>query len=114
MTFSGGTPADFEEAMMRYPRNSRKRIDAQESANLQAASASNTEGTVRKMGMGNMKSLEQAWAVTRRVSKDDWLDWYARLCSELLKASPSPALRACYTVAQHHSQLAKGQSLRDL
>ena len=32
---------------------------------------------------------------------------YGRLCSELLKASPSPALRACWTVAQRHAQLAK-------
>ncbi len=55
----------------------------------------------------NISHLQEAWAVSRRVSKDDWLDWYGRLCSELLKASPSPALRACWTVAQRHAQLAK-------
>ena len=54
-----------------------------------------------------LKNLQSAWEVSRRVSKDDWLDWYNRLCSELLKASPSPALRACWKVAQRHSQLAK-------
>ena len=41
------------------------------------------------------------------MSREDWLDWYGRFCNELLKASPSPALRACGTVAQHHAQLAK-------
>ena len=55
----------------------------------------------------NMANLQKAWTVSRRISKDDWLDWYSRLCSEMLKASPSPALRACWTVAQRHSQLAK-------
>ena len=54
-----------------------------------------------------LENLQAAWDVSKRVSKEDWLDWYNRLCSELLKASPSPALRACWKVAQRHSQLAK-------
>ena len=32
---------------------------------------------------------------------------YGGLCREFLKASPSPALRACWTVAQRYAQLAK-------
>eukprot|EP00095_Tigriopus_kingsejongensis_P005635 maker-scaffold420_size176246-snap-gene-0.24 protein:Tk05635 transcript:maker-scaffold420_size176246-snap-gene-0.24-mRNA-1 annotation:"target of rapamycin" len=98
----GGTPSDFDEAMLRYPRN-RRRPD------LPDASASGSEGLRGKRlpTSANLASLQEAWTVSRRVSKDDWLDWYSRLCSELLKASPSPALRACWTVAQHHSQLAK-------
>uniref|UniRef100_A0A0K2TDA5 Serine/threonine-protein kinase TOR n=2 Tax=Lepeophtheirus salmonis TaxID=72036 RepID=A0A0K2TDA5_LEPSM len=52
-------------------------------------------------------NLQKAWIVNRRVSKDDWLEWHSKLCIELLKASPSPALRACSAVAQQYSQLAK-------
>ena len=43
----------------------------------------------------------------RRVSKDDWLEWHRRLSIELLKESPSPALRSCWTVAQQYAQLAR-------
>ena len=51
--------------------------------------------------------LQRAWAVSRRVSKDDWLEWHRRLSIELLKESPSPALRSCWTVAQQYAQLAR-------
>jgi hypothetical protein len=53
------------------------------------------------------EDLRKAWAVSRRISKDDWLEWYNGLCREFLKVSPSPALRACWTVAQRYTQLAK-------
>ena len=45
--------------------------------------------------------------VSRHVSKDDWLEWYRRRSIELLKESPSPALRSCWTVAQHYVQLTR-------
>ena len=51
--------------------------------------------------------LQKAWAVQRRVSKDDWVEWHRRLSIELLKESPSPALRSCWTVAQQYTQLAR-------
>ena len=76
-------------------------------ANLQAAwevRESFPEASFRRESQMQSKCSFQ---VSRRVSKEDWLDWYNRLCSELLKASPSPALRACWKVAQRHSQLAK-------
>ncbi|XP_017768823.1 PREDICTED: target of rapamycin [Nicrophorus vespilloides] len=53
------------------------------------------------------KNLEQAWTATRRVSKDDWLEWSRRLSIELLKQSPIPALRSCLSLAQSYPQLPK-------
>ncbi|PSN34470.1 Serine/threonine-protein kinase mTOR [Blattella germanica] len=50
-------------------------------------------------------NLQRAWTATRRVSKDDWLEWLRRLSIELLKESPSPALRSCWALAQTYSQL---------
>lgn len=38
-------------------------------------------------------NLQKAWTATRRVSKDDWLEWLRRLSIDFLKESPSPALR---------------------
>ena len=51
--------------------------------------------------------LQRAWAVSRRVSKDDWLEWHRRLSIELLKESPNPALRSCMNVAKEYAQLAR-------
>ncbi|KAH8412631.1 hypothetical protein KR009_003909 [Drosophila setifemur] len=53
--------------------------------------------------------LRTAWEVTRRVSKDDWVEWLKRLSIGLLKESPSHALRACRSLAQEYDTL-----LRDL
>ena len=58
--------------------------------------------TKRKLPVST-EDLRKAWAVSRRISKDDWLEWYGGLCREFLKASPSPALRACWTVAQRYA-----------
>ncbi|RZF43401.1 hypothetical protein LSTR_LSTR001662 [Laodelphax striatellus] len=38
-------------------------------------------------------NLQKSWTATRRVSKDDWLEWLRRLSIDFLKESPSPALR---------------------
>ncbi|KRT85885.1 HEAT domain-containing protein [Oryctes borbonicus] len=48
--------------------------------------------------------LQYAWTITRRVSKDDWLEWLRKLSIELLKQSPIPALRSCLSLAQTYSQ----------
>lgn len=44
--------------------------------------------------------LQQAWAVTHRTTEDDWSEWIQRLSVELLRESPSGALRACFNLAQ--------------
>nr|WBK62802.1 target of rapamycin [Sogatella furcifera] len=50
-------------------------------------------------------NLQKSWTATRRVSKDDWLEWLRRLSIDFLKESPSPALRSCWALAQTYSQL---------
>ena len=49
----------------------------------------------------------KAWIATRRVSKDDWMEWVRRLSVELLKESPSPALRSCWALANIYNPLAR-------
>lgn len=41
----------------------------------------------------SVPNLRTAWTASRRVSKDDWMEWLKRLSIGLLKESPSPALR---------------------
>lgn len=49
----------------------------------------------------------QALETGRRVSKEDWMEWLRKLSIELLKESPSPALRSCMALAQTYSPLAR-------
>ena len=48
----------------------------------------------------NQNALKQAWDSGQRSTKDDWSEWMRHLSVALLKESPSPALRACHTIAQ--------------
>ena len=49
----------------------------------------------------------QSLSAGRRVSKEDWIEWLRKLSIELLKESPSPALRSCWALAQSYNQLAR-------
>lgn len=104
----GNNASEFEDGMMRFPRRPGSRyLEAMRNMEPPEPQLSaDGSQTVRKLPVST-EDLRKAWAVSRRVSKDDWLEWYAGLCREFLKASPSPALRACWTVAQRYAQLAK-------
>ncbi|XP_055916701.1 serine/threonine-protein kinase Tor [Eupeodes corollae] len=71
-------------------------------------SLSDVNTTIKKLHV-SASDLRTAWQVTRRVSKDDWVEWLKRLSIGLLKESPSPALRSCRALAQNYEKL-----LRDL
>ena len=49
----------------------------------------------------------KAWAASHRSTNDDWVVWMRGFSIELLKESPSSALRACSALAQKHPPLAK-------
>ena len=65
------------------------------------------ESTSKQQCKVSAANLKRAWTVSTRVSKEDWVEWHRRFSIELLKESPSPALRACWTVAQQYTQLAR-------
>eukprot|EP00198_Chlamydomonas_reinhardtii_P008241 XP_001697578.1 target of rapamycin, growth-regulatory PI3K-like protein kinase [Chlamydomonas reinhardtii] len=44
---------------------------------------------------------------SHRVTKEDWAEWMRNFAVELLKESPSPALRACHGLAQVHPSMAR-------
>ncbi|KAJ9575042.1 hypothetical protein L9F63_007777, partial [Diploptera punctata] len=72
--------------------------------NRDIALTSSDTTTIKRLHV-SPANLQRAWTATRRVSKDDWLEWLRRLSIELLKESPSPALRSCWALAQTYSQL---------
>ena len=55
----------------------------------------------------NQQHLKNAWEASQRSTRDDWLEWMRRFSMELLKESPSPALRACAGLAGVFPPLAR-------
>ncbi|CAN6610146.1 serine/threonine-protein kinase Tor2p [Trichomonascus vanleenenianus] len=55
----------------------------------------------------NQQHLKQAWDVSQRSTKEDWFEWLRRFSVELLKESPSHAIRACASIAVVYTPLAK-------
>mmetsp|Transcript_7922 Transcript_7922/g.11928 ORF Transcript_7922/g.11928 Transcript_7922/m.11928 type:complete len:2546 (+) Transcript_7922:104-7741(+) len=55
----------------------------------------------------NQDNLRQAWNATKRHRREDWKAWIRGFAIELLKESPSPALRACSELARKYRPLAR-------
>ena len=55
----------------------------------------------------NQQHLKSAWDTSQKSTKEDWQEWMRRFSVELLKESPSHALRACATLAGVYQPLAK-------
>ncbi|ORY05502.1 FAT-domain-containing protein [Neocallimastix californiae] len=55
----------------------------------------------------NQQHLKKAWEASQRSTKEDWMEWLRRLSVELLKESPSPALRACASLASVYYPLSR-------
>jgi FKBP12-rapamycin complex-associated protein len=55
----------------------------------------------------NQQQLQRAWETSQKSTKEDWHEWIRRLSVELLKESPSHALRACASLASTYYPLAR-------
>ncbi|KAJ3318282.1 phosphatidylinositol kinase- protein kinase tor1, partial [Blyttiomyces sp. JEL0837] len=55
----------------------------------------------------NQQQLKKAWEASQRSTREDWAEWIRRFSVELLKESPSPALRACASLAAVYYPLAR-------
>lgn len=73
--------------------------------------AANDEATTsdvvqRKLPV-NQEHLKVSWEASQRSTREDWQEWMRRFSVELLKESPSNALRACAVLASVYQPLAK-------
>jgi len=66
----------------------------------------NLGGNIKKMVL-DQANLQHAWDVQHRSTPDDWVDWIRRFSIELLRESPSGALRACFNLAQVYFPMAQ-------
>lgn len=55
----------------------------------------------------NQLNLARAWDVSQRSTASDWNEWLRRLNVDLIRESPSLALRAASAIAQSYAPLAK-------
>lgn len=55
----------------------------------------------------NQQHLKNAWDTSQKSTKEDWQEWMRRFSVELLKESPSHALRACASLAGVYQPLAR-------
>lgn len=55
----------------------------------------------------NQQHLKNAWEASQKSTREDWQEWMRRFSVELLKESPSHALRACASLASVYQPLAK-------
>ncbi|KAI9656704.1 MAG: phosphatidylinositol kinase- protein kinase tor1 [Trizodia sp. TS-e1964] len=55
----------------------------------------------------NQQHLKNAWEASQKSTREDWQEWMRRFSVELLKESPSQALRSCAGLAGNYNALAK-------
>ena len=55
----------------------------------------------------NQEHLKNSWEASQKSTREDWQEWLRRFSIELLKESPSNALRACAGLANLYQPLAK-------
>ena len=55
----------------------------------------------------NQSSLQRAWDVTQRASREDWDEWMRRFAIQLLREAPSASLRATASLAHAYQPLAR-------
>lgn len=55
----------------------------------------------------NQAALKSVWDPSQHRTREDWLEWIAKLSKELLRHSPSHAIRACAPLATDYYPLAK-------
>jgi FKBP12-rapamycin complex-associated protein len=65
---------------------------------VEPASDPQMEVSTKKLPV-NQQQLRRAWEASQRSTAEDWQEWIRRFSVELLKESPSHALRACATLA---------------
>ncbi|KAG8529931.1 uncharacterized protein KY384_005412 [Bacidia gigantensis] len=55
----------------------------------------------------NQEHLKNAWEASQKSTREDWQEWMRRFSIELLRESPSHALRACAVLATVYPPLAR-------
>eukprot|EP00457_Paulinella_chromatophora_P000061 gb/GEZN01000061.1/.p1 GENE.gb/GEZN01000061.1/~~gb/GEZN01000061.1/.p1 ORF type:complete len:2707 (+),score=463.21 gb/GEZN01000061.1/:107-8227(+) len=63
------------------------------------------DGAAKKLSV-NQPNLKKCWEASQRSTREDWLEWMRGFSIELLKSSPSPAMRSCSDLGRIYTPLA--------
>ena len=66
-----------------------------------------SDGTGAGVHGSGLVSLRRAWESSQRSTREDWAEWMRNFSIELLKQSPSKALKACAALAQTNPGMAR-------
>ena len=75
-------------------QRSRTALSAKELAEKKEAAAA-PETSSKRLKL-NERALQAAWECSEVASADDWFEWMRKLSLELIRESPSPALRRAW------------------
>lgn len=96
----------------RLALNTRRRHSSTEIAETAAVAAIRATGGgasgdagVAKRFVIDQRKLARAWDARHRATTEDWSDWMRAFALELLRESPSQALRACAALAERNLAL---------
>lgn len=87
--------------------NSSSTAAAASAAASASGSASSTSNAISKRLIIVQSNLQKAWSTVNRSTRDDWILWCRQLSLELLRESPSSALRACSALALKYPPLSR-------
>ena len=108
------TPASTQEARRRKdgswivgtPEKDIHQHNVNKAEDAMLGSHINTANRWRLRSGEGVSSLVKAFEVSRRSTREDWQEWIRRLAVELLRASPSPSLSACFALSISYPPLA--------
>ena len=98
----------FDSLSARYRNGEPLPQDLRPDADLKTFAEDNalTDITLRKLPV-NQEHLKMSWEAHQKSTREDWQEWMRRFSIELLKESPSNALRASAQLASVYPPLAK-------
>ncbi|KAL2621813.1 hypothetical protein R1flu_002018 [Riccia fluitans] len=99
-SFQPATPRNSVSDMLSSPMNSFLGLDS----DGDRYDVDGPDSSSLKVNEGHLRS---AWESSHRSTKEDWTEWMRHLSVELLKESPSPALRTCAGLAQLQPYVAR-------
>ncbi|KAI3435635.1 hypothetical protein D9Q98_001694 [Chlorella vulgaris] len=92
-----------EEHLAKPRQSTPDRLHLERTLTLQSDDA----GLNTRLRVEGVTSLRRAWESSQRSTKEDWAEWMRNFSIELLKQSPSRALRACASLAQTNPSMAR-------
>lgn len=100
--------SDIDPDSVLAPNTARKVINRRNYESDSQQQNQQQNQTDNKRPTVSLDEIRHAWhQCSRRISKEDWLDWLRMFNVDLIKESPSLSLRSCFPIAQACNNVAR-------